>query len=922
MRIYLPLKITLMLLSFALMLSGCADIGAAYPDAESAGDEAPSAADDGGSTDQSSVDTTDQADASDDGDASDGDDGTDAEDSDDSVDGTDTVVTTDATDSSDATAGMSQSDAAEGSTDTADMSDGSDSTDQLDSLDAEDTTDGTDPPGDECIPCRLDADCDAGECVDYGAQGSYCGQACEAFQCTEQSDGAATDCYYQNSFGTCDGVVFCLGTELTDCTAATPSEDICDGIDNDCDGDTDETWQDADSDGMADCVDNDDDGDGVLDTNDNCPLISNAMQSDLDLDDIGDACDPDDDGDGVVDENDCAPTDPNLSVGSAEVCNGQDDDCDGITDEADALGCSYYWPDNDGDGFGGDGLELCLCQPTDEHFKTDGGDCDDSMKFISPLAPETCDTKDNDCDSETDEENAIGCSVYYYDEDGDGYYADGADSKCLCAFGLVEDFTGVFPGDCNDTTPLVNPTAQESCDGTDENCNLQVDDGCDDDQDGFCDADLPFLATGTITCPFGGGDCNDEVFAIKPGAIEACDGFDTNCSPSDDKAEGTAEACGAACEPCPVAPDGASYSCTGLGAAGQCILSCQGGFFCEDCTCDGNTIHQLGSAVSDAKLIYDSYLDTFRIGYASGGTFRLRAVSKTGGLGNDVVSVAGVTKWTDWGLAQNPANGQFVFAWTAYPESSIRVGIASNNGTTVNQYLVAPDLAGALARRNVQLGYHASSQTFLAVWDEGTGIDIDVRGLLLESNAAPSGSAFGVVGGNGNQVSPKMTQRGTTGYALSWANEGGTVGYRLMDHTAGNATAYTLGSVKSGTSPQLWYGPGLDRGILQWLGTDDQYHIRLVTPAGPTGPEIPLGSPAGGVSAAPSQNAFYLVFTSGGQVRSRRVDSTSAAFLDTVQTLSAAQTVTKIVGSVTHPLGYSLTVWVEDTGLKGRLLAP
>ena len=110
-------------------------------------------------------------------------------------------------------------------------------------------------------------------------------------------------------------------------------EDNCPLIENSDQNDKDE-------DGLGNKCDPDDDNDGILDEPDNCRLVANPDQLDTDGDGIGDLCDEDDDGDGVLDTEDNCPLITNADQldtdedGTGDICD-TDDDGDGVEDSED-----------------------------------------------------------------------------------------------------------------------------------------------------------------------------------------------------------------------------------------------------------------------------------------------------------------------------------------------------------------------------------------------------------------------------------------------------------------------------------------------------------------------------------------------------------------------------------------------------------
>jgi hypothetical protein len=263
------------------------------------------------------------------------------------------------------------------------------------------------------------------------------------------------------------------------------------------------------------------DGDGYTEADGDCddgdaevhPGAVDMVGDDVDSDCDGiDGQDADADGYASVQSggDDCDDDNPYVHPDATEGWyDGVDQDCDG--------GSDY---DQDGDGFDAE--------------VAGGADCDDTDPRVSPDADEYCNGVDDDCDAFVDEDDAVDRETFYGDLDGDGYGVDGVSTQaCELPSGYAPE-----AGDCDDGDPLINPGADEICNGIDDDCDDSIDEDAvdatlwyeDGDGDGYGDPATVIASCDTVLGLVSeGGDCDDSAPAIHPGADEYCDGVDSDC---------------------------------------------------------------------------------------------------------------------------------------------------------------------------------------------------------------------------------------------------------------------------------------------------------------------------------------------------------------------------------------------------------
>ena len=425
-----------------------------------------------------------------------------------------------------------------------------------------------------------------------------------------------------------DGHVAADDCDDTNPTIHPGAVEVCDGIDQDCDGVADEdasdapTWYlDGDSDGAGDpavsvtaCAAPAD----HVDTGDDCDDADSAVApgaveqpgDEVDQDcDGAELCfvDADDDGDRPVDTPtvvsddldctdageatatepaaDCDDTDPTVASILAEVPgDGTDQDCDGL---------ELCFVDADEDGFATEAestapsADLACAEPGLLSATAPRTDCDDTNATIHPDAAEGAgDEVDQDCD---------GGEVCFVDADGDGERPDAlatvvsTDPDCADA----GEATAAAPtADCDDTDPAISSSAVEQAgDAVDQDCDGTELCWADLDEDGHGDAAGATVASTDTDCADPGeaattdplDDCDDTDPASHPLATEVVgDGVDQDC-------DGT--------EVCYVDADGDAHAEAGGSTVVSSDIDCAGAGEATDTTpvddCDDTdvTIH-------------------------------------------------------------------------------------------------------------------------------------------------------------------------------------------------------------------------------------------------------------------------------------------------------------------------------------------
>ncbi len=273
-------------------------------------------------------------------------------------------------------------------------------------------------------------------------------------------------------------------TSSTDCNDTNASihpnaAEVCNGVDEDCDGLVDEGktvtfYRDVDGDTFG----------GPTYTTQACAAPSGYVTS----------------------KTDCNDGDRAINPAATELCDGKDNDCDTSIDEGVK---KTFYADVDTDGYGNSSATALACtQPAG--YVTLAGDCNDDLGYVHPGAAERCNSRDDDCDGKTDEDQV----TYFADRDADTYGNENESSLYACNATIPSGLV-IVAGDCNDLDATIHPLANDVADHIDNDCDGVIDGTTD-----VCRAIGTCSGRDVIACDLGNPNetGNDAYFADLVGA--------------------------------------------------------------------------------------------------------------------------------------------------------------------------------------------------------------------------------------------------------------------------------------------------------------------------------------------------------------------------------------------------------------------
>jgi hypothetical protein len=314
-------------------------------------------------------------------------------------------------------------------------------------------------------PCESDAECLAGFCIEGLEAGRICTQLCgdcpEGYECTLIGNTGAD----RINVCTVDRPDLCKPCQ-TD-RECDDTEDLCLAIGNGryC-------GEDCAVDGLCPegyaCTDVFE-ADGVTPRGRQCVPAG------------GEGCLPcrDADGDGYGDGGDCLGADcddqdPTVHVGAPEVCDGRDNNCNSRADELELLQVPVDLPPCRDRG---------VCAGSPQRCRAGAWSCEYPGTYEADET--TCDQLDNDCDGSVDEAFDLGADPANCGQCGRRCTFDNAGAQCVAGECLRGDCEAgwhdvdAIPGNGCEYLCVPSPGAVETCDGADNDCDGQVDEGFD-----------------------------------------------------------------------------------------------------------------------------------------------------------------------------------------------------------------------------------------------------------------------------------------------------------------------------------------------------------------------------------------------------------------------------------------------------------